>query len=153
MWQLGVRDHILATMSMLFVLLFSFAVADAKGPGQLPNVMVLATGGTIAGTGESSTIVVGYTAATVGIERLLNAVPELKMVANVKGEQVFQIASENMNNDYWLKLAKHVNALLRRVSISIKTILGAPARSAARQTASCRRRLRREAAGSARDAC
>ena len=112
MWRLRVRDHILATMSVLFVLLFSFAVADAKGPGQLPNVMVLATGGTIAGTGASSTTVVGYTAATVGIERLLNAVPELKTVANVKGEQVFQIASENMNNDYWLKLAKHVNALL-----------------------------------------
>src|SRR5258707_12936312 len=114
MWQLRVRDHISATMSVLFVLLFSFAVADAKGPGQLPYVMVLATGGTIAGTGASSTTVVGYTAATVGIERLLNAVPELKTVANVKGEQVFQIASENMNNDYWLKLAKHVNALLAR---------------------------------------
>jgi L-asparaginase len=98
-------------MSMLFALLFSFAVADAKGPG-LPNVTVLATGGTIAGTGASSTTVVGYTAATVGIESLLNAVPELKTVANVKGEQVFQIASENMNNDNWLKLAKHVNALL-----------------------------------------
>src|SRR6266571_643037 len=112
MWQLRVRDHILATVSVLFVLLFSFAVADAKGPGQLPNVMVLATGGTIAGSGASSTTVVGYTAATVGIETLLNAVPELKTVANVKGEQVFQIASENMNNDYWLKLAKHVNALL-----------------------------------------
>src|SRR5450631_1719531 len=114
MWRLRVRDHILATMSVLFVLLFGFAVAEAKGPGQLPNVMVLATGGTIAGTGASSTTVVGYTAATVGIERLLNAVPELKTVANVKGEQVFQIASENMNNDYWLKLAKHVNELLAR---------------------------------------
>ena len=112
MWQLRVRDHILAVVSMLFVLLFTLVVADAKGPGQLPNVMVLATGGTIAGTGKSSTTTVGYTAATVGIETLLKAVPELKTVANVKGEQVFQIASENMNNDYWLKLAKHVNALL-----------------------------------------
>jgi len=55
---------------------------------------------------------VGYTAATVGVARLIEAVPELKKVANVKGEQVFQIASENMNNDYWLKLAKRVNELL-----------------------------------------
>jgi L-asparaginase len=39
-------------------------------------------------------------------------VPELAKVANVKGEQVFQIASENMNNEYWLKLAKRVNQLL-----------------------------------------
>jgi L-asparaginase len=112
MGQLRVRDHLLAAMSMLFVLLFTLVVADAKGPGQLPNVMVLATGGTIAGTGKSSTTTVGYTAATVGIQTLLKAVPELKTVANVKGEQVFQIASENMNNDYWLKLAKRVNALL-----------------------------------------
>ena len=112
MGQLRVRDHLLAAMSMLFVLLFTLVVADTKGPGQLPNVMVLATGGTIAGTGKSSTTTVGYTAATVGIETLLKAVPELKTVANVKGDQVFQIASENMNNDYWLKLAKRVNALL-----------------------------------------
>ncbi|MGY3459410.1 L-asparaginase type II [Bradyrhizobium sp. LM3.4] len=111
MWQLRVRGQIMATMSLLFALLISFDVANARGSG-LPNVMVLATGGTIAGTGASSTTVVGYTAATVGIETLLNAVPELKTVANVKGEQVFQIASENMNNDYWLKLAKRVNSLL-----------------------------------------
>jgi L-asparaginase len=111
MWQLRVRNQIMATVSLLFALLISLDVANARGPG-LPNVMVLATGGTIAGSGASSTTVVGYTAATVGIETLLNAVPELKTVANVKGEQVFQIASENMNNDYWLKLAKRVNALL-----------------------------------------
>src|SRR5258708_29790486 len=111
MRQLRVRNPIMATVSLLFALLISFDVANARGVG-LPNVMVLATGGTIAGSWASSTTVVGYTAATVGIETLLNAVPELKTVANVKGEQVFQIASENMNNDYWLKLAKRVNTLL-----------------------------------------
>ena len=74
--------------------------------------MILATGGTIAGSGATSTTTVGYTAATVGVDALLNSVPELKKVANVRGEQVFQIASENMNNDYWLKLAKRVNTLL-----------------------------------------
>src|SRR5437899_4168860 len=91
-----------------------FAVLDtsAREPGKLANVMILATGGTIAGSGATSTTTVGYTAATVGVARLIEAVPELKAAANVKGEQVFQIASENMNNDYWLKLAKHVNALL-----------------------------------------
>src|SRR5215469_8425121 len=108
MGQRRVRNHILVVTSMLFVLLFTLVVVDAKGPGQLPNVMVLATGGTIAGTGKSSTTTVGYTAATVGIKTLLNAIPELKMVANVKGEQVFQIASENMNNDYWLNTGRWI---------------------------------------------
>jgi L-asparaginase len=83
--------------------------ATAREAGKLANVTILATGGTIAGTGATSTTTVGYTAATVGVARLIEAVPELKTVATVKGEQVFQIASENMNNDYWLKLAKRIN--------------------------------------------
>src|SRR5476649_567323 len=86
----------------------------AREPGKLPNVVILATGGTIAGTGATSTTTVGYTAATVAVDRLIEAVPELKKVASVKGEQVMQIASENMNNDAWLKLAKRVNELLAR---------------------------------------
>ena len=86
----------------------------ARDPGKLPNVVILATGGTIAGTGATSTTTVGYTAATVAVDRLIDAVPELKKVASVKGEQVMQIASENMNNEAWLKLAKRVNELLAR---------------------------------------
>ena len=83
----------------------------------LPNVVILATGGTIAGSGAASTTTVGYTAATVAVDTLIAAVPELKKVANVRGEQVFQIASENMNNDYWLKLAKRVNTLLAQPDV------------------------------------
>jgi L-asparaginase len=100
-----------ATLAAL-ALLIPTADALAREVGKLANVMILATGGTIAGTGATSTTTVGYTAATVGVQRLIDAVPELKTVANVKGEQVFQIASENMNNDSWLKLAKRVNELL-----------------------------------------
>jgi L-asparaginase len=75
--------------------------------------MILATGGTIAGTAPPARATVGlHTAATVAVDTLINAVPELKKVANVKGEQVFQIGSESMNNDYWLKLAKRVNEVL-----------------------------------------
>src|SRR5262249_22772823 len=96
------------------VLALGFACTSALAfePGKLANVTILATGGTIAGTGASSTATVGYQAATVPVQRLIDAVPELKKVANVKGEQVFQIASENMNNDYWLKLARRFNELL-----------------------------------------
>ncbi|HVN75704.1 MAG TPA: type II asparaginase [Thermoanaerobaculaceae bacterium] len=81
---------------------------------RLPNVTVLATGGTIAGTGASSTTTVGYKAATLGVDALIAAVPELAKVARISGEQVFQIASENMTPAHWLKLAKRVNELLAR---------------------------------------
>ncbi len=86
-------------------------------PPRLANVVILATGGTIAGTGASSTVTVGYTAAKVGVERLIEAVPELKKVANVRGEQVFQVASENMTNELWLKLGKRVNELLAQSDV------------------------------------
>jgi len=91
--------------------------ALARAPGQLANIMILATGGTIAGTAASSTQIVGYTAATVGIDALLNAVPELKKAANVRGEQVLQVASESMNNDYWMKLAKRVNGVIKQEDV------------------------------------
>ncbi len=80
----------------------------------LPNVVILATGGTIAGSGATSTTSVGYKAATVPVQALIDAVPELRKIASVRGEQIFQIASQNMTNDYWLKLATRVNELLRQ---------------------------------------
>ena len=78
----------------------------------LPRVVVLATGGTIAGTGATSTTTVGYTVANVAVQALLDAVPELKTIAQVRGEQTFQIASENMTPEHWLKLSRRVNELL-----------------------------------------
>ena len=100
----------LLTCTLLFS---SYAGAADK----LAHVTILATGGTIAGSGASSTTTVGYTAATVGVDRLIAAVPELAKVAQVKGEQVFQIASENMANEYWLTLAKRVNVLLAQPDV------------------------------------
>jgi L-asparaginase type II len=105
------------------VALFGFALvlalpAQAEVAQQkLANVTILATGGTIAGSGATSTTTVGYTAATVGVQRLIAAVPELAKVANVTGEQVFQIASENMTNEHWLTLGKRVNALLAQPNV------------------------------------
>jgi L-asparaginase type II len=107
------------SMMALFGILFFMAQAaqaDSVKP-KLANVTILATGGTIAGTGASSTTTVGYTAATVGVQRLIQAVPELAKVANVSGEQVFQIASENMSNEHWLILAKRVNVLLAQPGV------------------------------------
>ena len=83
---------------------------------KLPNIIILATGGTIAGTGESSSVTVGYTSATVGIETLIQAVPEMKNIANITGEQFIQIGSENINNEIWLNLAKRVNEQIGRAS-------------------------------------
>ncbi|MCW3478849.1 type II asparaginase [Neisseriaceae bacterium JH1-16] len=83
----------------------------------LPHVVILATGGTIAGTGATTTTTIGYTAAKLGVDKMIESVPELKQVADVRGEQVAQIASESMTNEVWLKLAKRVNQLLAQKDV------------------------------------
>ncbi|MED3959001.1 type II asparaginase [Priestia aryabhattai] len=79
---------------------------------ELPNIKVLATGGTIAGSSESSTDTTGYESGALDIKTIIKAVPELKKLANVSGEQVVNIGSQNIDNTILLKLAKRINTLL-----------------------------------------
>lgn len=78
----------------------------------LPQIKILATGGTIAGAAAASTNVTGYKAGELGIQTLINAVPEIQEIAKVSGEQIAKISSNDMTNDVWLKVAKRVNELL-----------------------------------------
>jgi L-asparaginase len=77
----------------------------------LPNIKILATGGTIASSGTTNTQVTNYQ-VTQGIDNLINAVPDMKKIANVSGEQIVNVFSSNITNEILLKLAKRVNTLL-----------------------------------------
>ncbi len=99
-----------ATLSALATLAQAQTVAK-------PNVVILATGGTIAGAGASAVNSATYAAAKVGVEKLIAGLPELSNVANVKGEQVFQVASESLTNDNLLTLAKRVSALSKQADV------------------------------------
>lgn len=106
------RFYGVACLAFLSVaLVCSFAVA-AEPAAKLPNVHVLATGGTIAGSASSATNLTTYKAGALSVEQLLDAVPALKEHANIKAEQVASISSNNMSFEVWLKLAKRVNELL-----------------------------------------
>lgn len=95
-------------------LLAAAAVAHAQS---LPNVVILATGGTIAGAGASAVNSATYSAAKVPVDKLIAGLPELSKVANVRGEQVFQIASESLTNDNLLTLGKRVSALAKQPDV------------------------------------
>lgn len=89
------------------------ALAVAAGAfAQKPDIHILATGGTIAGTGASSNDT-RYTAGQVAIGQLIDAVPQLKDIANVTGEQVVNIGSQDMSDEVWMILAERVNDLLK----------------------------------------
>lgn len=101
----------LSTTAIL--MLFSVMMALAQ---QKPNIHILATGGTIAGTGASATAT-NYTAGQVAISSLLDAVPEIKNIANVTGEQIVKIGSQDMNDEVWLTLARKINQLMKDPNI------------------------------------
>jgi L-asparaginase len=84
----------------------------AFADGKLPRIKILATGGTIAGAGATSTATTHYAVAVTAVETRISNVPELSKIATVTGELVAQIASESMTTEIWLKLANRVNALL-----------------------------------------
>ena len=75
------------------------------------KVVVLGTGGTIAGTASSATDNIGYTAAQVGVEQLLAAIPGLNEVLagrGVQSEQVAQLDSKDMSFEVWQQLRARV---------------------------------------------
>jgi L-asparaginase len=86
------------------------ATAIAQPAKKLPNVTIIATGGTIAGEAATS-VQSGYTSGQVGVETLIKAVPTLGKLAHVKGEQISNVGSQDMSDEIWLKLAKRINAL------------------------------------------
>ena len=76
-----------------------------------PKIRIIATGGTIAGVSESATST-AYTAGQVGVKTLIDAVPQMLYIADVTGEQLVNIGSQDMNDEVWLKLSKRINQLL-----------------------------------------
>ena len=76
-----------------------------------PKIRIIATGGTIAGVSQSATSS-AYSAGQVGVQTLIDAVPQMLYLADISGEQLVNIGSQDMNDEVWLKLAKRINQLL-----------------------------------------
>lgn len=83
----------------------------------LPNVTVFAMGGTIAGCANSSLEIVNYIPGSVGIEKLIEAVPAIKAIANINGVQVTNMGSENLTPADVLKLAKLILAEVAKPNV------------------------------------
>jgi len=97
-------------LSVSMAIFVAIASVSALAQNKLPNVVVLATGGTIAGAAASD-VQAAYTSGQVGVEQLLAAVPQAKKLAVMRGEQISNIGSQDMNDEVWLKLARRVNEI------------------------------------------
>lgn len=82
------------------------------------KIVVLGTGGTIAGTAAVPGDNIGYTAAQVGVGQLLDAIPQLVgFGCTLVAEQVAQVDSKDMDASVWLALARRCITLLQDPSV------------------------------------
>src|ERR1700751_4856988 len=103
----SVRKSCLAMMIIAAVA----AVQPVSADNRKPNVIILATGGTIAGAAATGTQA-GYTSGAVTIDAMLAAVPGIKDLATIKGEQISNVGSQDMTLEIMLTVAKRCNELL-----------------------------------------
>jgi L-asparaginase len=100
------------SMSRILIVLLSIAALTVSegALSQQRHVVILATGGTIAGAAATGTQS-GYTSGAVTIDAMLAAVPGIDKLADVKGEQISNVGSQDMSFDILLKLVKRINEL------------------------------------------
>lgn len=79
-----------------------------------PTVLVLATGGTIAGVQDAPGTLGGYRAGTLTAEQIISSVPELSRYATVEAEQFSNVASTRITTQQWVAMARRINELLAR---------------------------------------
>jgi L-asparaginase len=96
--------------ALFTLLIVTLSAAVGSTQAALPTVVVLATGGTIAGAAGSD-VQAAYKSGQVGVDQILAAVPQAKKLANLRGEQISNIGSQDMNDEVWLKLARRVNEI------------------------------------------
>jgi len=79
----------------------------------MKNIVILATGGTIAGAGEQGKDI-GYKSGSIKAQTLIDAIPELKNVANICVEQFCNINSDDITSEIWIALAMRIQEHLQR---------------------------------------
>jgi len=107
-------------MKILLAVAITLAVALPAFAAK-SKVVILATGGTIAGA-QAEGQDAGYKSGSFQVEDLIKAVPNLGDLADISGEQVVNIGSQDMNNEVWLKLAKRANEVLAQRDVDAVVI-------------------------------
>ncbi len=76
----------------------------------LPRILLIATGGTIAGVADEAASTTRYQAGSLGAQALLDAVPEAFEIARFEISQPFNLDSCDLSPGHWLQLAREVAA-------------------------------------------
>ncbi|MET4035529.1 MULTISPECIES: asparaginase [unclassified Bradyrhizobium] len=106
---------LMLTVPLVALALWSWGIdaAQAAEPGKdataasLPRILVLATGGTIAGQADARATG-AYKSGQITGEQLMQSVPGLDKLAKLNAEQISSIGSQDMNDKVWFALARRI---------------------------------------------
>lgn len=76
------------------------------------RIVILATGGTISGKGEPGKDI-GYKSGSIPASELVEAVPGLSGIAEIKTDQICNLNSDDITGEIWIALAQRINTLAR----------------------------------------
>ena len=99
-------------LGSLVVLIAPLALGAQTDSTPRPRVLVLATGGTIAGVQRAPGTLGDYRPGTLTAEQIIASVPELSRYAQVEAEQFSNVASTLITPDQWLALSRRINTVL-----------------------------------------
>lgn len=89
------------------------AQQTTKASGPKPRVLIIATGGTIAGAQQAPGTLGAYRAGSLSAEQIVASVPELTRFAEIETEQFSNVASTAITPAQWLALSKRINTVLK----------------------------------------
>lgn len=79
----------------------------------MKNIVIIATGGTIAGCGEVGKAT-NYQAGKIDINEIIDSIPMINEIANLKAIQLFNVDSNEIDEKHWLVLANKINELVKQ---------------------------------------
>ena len=103
-------------LKIVFVWILFFTFPLTALAQVLPEIVILATGGTIAGTAPSSGTAV-YESGQVKVADMLKSVPGLDKLADISSRQICNIDSSNITEAVWIKLAMQVDELAAKEEV------------------------------------
>lgn len=78
----------------------------------MKTIAIVATGGTIAGTGKQGKTV-AYRAGEMNVDEIIQSIPMIQDIANIKEYQLMNIDSNEMNPQRWIELSRIINEIVQ----------------------------------------
>ena len=89
---------------------FAEGMPEADSSESRKKIVLLATGGTIAGVGDAGKAD-GYKPGTLTVDELLSEIPELADLAEYEAIQVCNVNSDDITDEIWIQLANTINEM------------------------------------------